>query len=201
MRLGNVGSSTIRWEAFPISLTRSADVAEVEAAIPRDFGQDVKEIPGSRKLLAELDRAGAPWAIVTSGTKPFVTGWLEVLKLASPRKLVTAEDVQHGKPDPSCYLLGREKLGLRDKSNILVLEDAPAGVKAGKAAGFKVVALTTTHDAAQLEECGADWIVKDLRSIALGGWDAKKGAVTVEIRDALQQRGRGRKCSPPRAQY
>ena len=38
-----------------------------------------------------------------------VTGWLDVMKLAHPKAMVTAEDVEHGKPDPACYLLGRAK--------------------------------------------------------------------------------------------
>lgn len=70
----------------------------MEARIPREFGRDAVEIPGARDLLASLDAANAPWAIVTSGTRPLIDGWLDVMQLARPQRLVTAEDVQAGKP-------------------------------------------------------------------------------------------------------
>lgn len=123
---------------------------------------------------------------MTSGTRPLVTGWLDVMKLAHPRFLVSAEEVKEGKPDPACYLLGAERLGLKGgEGEVLVLEDAPAGVRAGKAAGFKVVGLATTHEVGKLREAGADWIVRDLRSVTVEGWDGKGKVVRVRIADAL----------------
>lgn len=107
-----------------------------------------------------------------------------MLGLAHPRVLVVAEDVELGKPDPRCYLLGRSQLSLEHSSSIVVLEDAPSGIKAGKTAGFKVIALTSTHTLAQLREAGADWIVEDLRSVSVKGVDG--GRVQLEIRNAFQ---------------
>jgi glycerol 3-phosphatase-1 len=130
-------------------------------------------------------KAGAPWAIVTSGTRPLLTGWLDVMKLAKPQFLVVAEDVKQGKPDPEGYRLGHQRLGLAAGADALVFEDAPAGVRAGKAAGFKVVALATTHDISRLKEAGADWIVRDMRSVTLKTYDRKTGEIRVEITDAL----------------
>lgn len=141
------------------------------------------EIPGARQLLDSLDEAGAPWAVVTSGTKALVHGWLEVLKLAYPKYMVVAEDVEVGKPDPRCYLMGRSRLGLDDGAEMLVVEDAPSGIRAGKAAGFKVAALASTHKIDDLKEAGADWIVQDLRSVTLKGCNGK---VEIEISNALQ---------------
>ena len=163
-----------------------ADVCAMESRIPKTYGGDAVEIPGSRVLLDDLEKAHAPWAIVTSGTKPLVAGWLEVMKLARPKNLVTAEDVQRGKPDPACYLLGQSKLGLARGASTLVLEDAPAGVRAGKAAGFSVVALATTHSIERLREAGADWIVRDMRSVTMKQYDKKKGEVKIEISGALE---------------
>ncbi|KAF2266873.1 2-deoxyglucose-6-phosphate phosphatase 2 [Lojkania enalia] len=161
-------------------------ISHVEGLIPKEFGADAVEILGSRALLAELEEKSVPWCIVTSGTRPLVTGWLDVLKLAHPRNIVVAEDVANGKPDPACYLLGRTKLDLPHKEpSILVLEDAPAGVKAGKAAGFKVVGLATTHSLEQLQDAGADWIVRDMRSVMLKGFDKSSGEAQIEILDAL----------------
>ena len=74
------------------------DVSHMEGRCPREFGEDASEVPGARDLLTSLDAADVPWAIVTSGTIPLVTGWLDVMKLAKPKRMVTAEDVQQGKP-------------------------------------------------------------------------------------------------------
>lgn len=158
-------------------------VSEIEGRIPKEYGQDAVEIPGARAVLESLENAGAPWAVVTSGTRALVEGWLAVLKLAHPKFLVVAEDVEVGKPDPQCYLLGRSRLGLNHSTSILVVEDAPSGIKAGKAAGFKVLGLATTHTIDQLKAAGADWIVQDLRSVALVGVD---GQVKIEIKNALR---------------
>jgi glycerol-1-phosphatase len=155
----------------------------MEGLIPREYGAGAVEIPGARHLLKTLGDANAPWGVVTSGTRALVDGWLEVLKLAHPPFLVVAEDVKQGKPNPQCYLLGRDRLGLGDSTSILVVEDAPSGIRAGKAAGFKVVALNTTHPIQQLKDAGADWIVNDLRSISLKGLNGK---VDIELRDTLQ---------------
>ncbi|KAF1989509.1 HAD-like protein [Aulographum hederae CBS 113979] len=163
-------------------------VSSKESQIPKLYGHSAIEIPGSRTLLDHISANSIPWAIVTSGTRPLVTGWLNVMSLASPANLVTAEDVRDGKPDPACYLLGAEKLELKTVGGkggrILVLEDAPAGVKAGKTAGFEVVGLATTHGVEELRQAGADWIVRDMRSVRFVGWDREK--VGIEIVDALE---------------
>ena len=163
---------------------RKTDVSYIEGQIPQQYGSDAIEIPGARDLLTALETSGANWGVVTSGTRALVDGWLGVLGLAHPRVLVVAEDVELGKPDPRCYLLGCSRLSLENSSSIVVLEDAPSGIKAGKAAGFKVIALTSTHTLAQLREAGADWIVEDLRSVSVKGVDG--GSVQLEIRNAFQ---------------
>lgn len=163
-------------------MKRAPVVSKIEGRIPYEYGSDAVEIPGARDTLRALDEAGAPWAVVTSGTKPLVDGWLDVLKLAHPKHLVTAESVEIGKPDPTCYHLGRSRLGFGEGASMLVVEDAPSGIKAGKAAGFKVLALATTHKLEQLKDAGADWIVEDLRSLKLVKCN---GQVEVEIRNTL----------------
>jgi glycerol 3-phosphatase-1 len=155
----------------------------MEGLLPKWYGDDVVEIPGARELLDSVTRAHVPWAIVTSGTTPLVTGWLGVLKLPLPEYLVVAEDVENGKPDPSCYLMGMEKLRLGAGDEVLVLEDSPAGIKAGKAAGCKVLGVVTSHTMRQVLDAGADWVVRDLSSVKLVG--SGDGGVTLEIVDAL----------------
>jgi glycerol 3-phosphatase-1 len=162
-----------------------ADVCHVEGLIPREFGSDAVEIPGARELLDALEAAQAPWAIVTSGTRPLMAGWLERMQLAEPRHCVTAEDVQQGKPDPECYLLGKARLGLAAGDRTLVVEDAPAGIRAGKAAGCAVIGLTTTHRVELIRVAGADWIVEDLRRVRFRGRDEQTGMLEMEIDPTL----------------
>lgn len=162
----------------------------MEGRLPREHGEDAVEIPGARRMLDDLITLGAPWTIVTSGTEPLVNGWLSVLNFAIPDHLVTAESVQNGKPDPTCYLLGRENLGLQDESNrILVLEDSPAGIKAGKEAGCKVVGLVTSHTFEQVVAAEPDWVVKDLDSVKVLSYEG--GKVVIEFSDILHSRRLG----------
>lgn len=171
------------WFVPPLTGGHPPDVSQIEGLIPTEFGHDAKDIPGARPLLEALEGAGAPWAIVTSGTRPLFDGWVNVLHLARPRCLVVAEDVEKGKPDPSGYNLARSKLGLPPEAATLVVEDSPAGIRAGKAAGCKVVALTTTHTARDVQEAGADFIVRDLHDVILRNWDAHTGQLEIEIRE------------------
>jgi beta-phosphoglucomutase-like phosphatase (HAD superfamily) len=80
--------------------------------------------------------------------------------------LVTADDIKHGKPDPEPYLKGAQFLGV-SAADCIVFEDAPAGIRAGKAAGARVVALRTTSSDAELQQAGADWIVDNCAELFL----------------------------------
>lgn len=77
------------------------------------------------------------WAVVTSATLALATVRLRAVNLPLPRVLITAEDVQRGKPDPEGFLLAAQRLGV-PASECLVFEDSPAGVQAAKAAGAHV---------------------------------------------------------------
>lgn len=181
-----IGSVSVHCTSCSFTSLNDADISHLEGLIPKEFGQDAVEIPGSRAMLDELEHQAVPWCIVTSGTRPLVTGWLDVMKLAHPKRMVTAEDVKLGKPDPACYLEGAKLLGLQDPSpSIVVFEDAPAGVRSGKAAGFTVIGLYTTHTLEQLVEAGADHIVRDMQSVKLKSWDKKSGVGLLELVNAL----------------
>lgn len=161
-----------------------SDVSYMEGLLPLHHGDDAVEIPGARKLLNEIGTRNFPWAIVTSGTVPLVSGWLKRMDLPTPEHLITAESVDNGKPDPACYRMGRERIKLSgDDKSILVLEDSPAGILAGKAAGCKVLGLVTSHTAEQVRSAQPDWIVKDLDSVNVV--QCKDGLVTLEFRDGL----------------
>ncbi|KAF5661133.1 glycerol 3-phosphatase 1 [Fusarium heterosporum] len=162
-------------------------VCDMEGRLPKYHGHEAVEIPGARSMLEALIARSSPWAIVTSGTVPLVTGWLHARDLPAPSsdRLVTAESVENGKPDPACYRLGRERLGLEaEDAQILVLEDSPAGIRAGKAAGCKVLGLVTSHTVEQVVAAEPDWVVRDLSSVKV--LRTEGGKVTIEISDALR---------------
>lgn len=101
-------------------------------------------------------------AVATSARRDTALTNLGVLGLEHPEVLVTGQDVESGKPSPDPYLLAAERLGA-SPAECVVIEDAPAGVQAGKSAGMHVVALLTTHRTEELE--AADLVIapEDLR--------------------------------------
>ncbi|GAB3690643.1 HAD family hydrolase [Corynebacterium nasicanis] len=107
----------------------------------------VVALPGAAELLASLPRDR--WAAVTSGGRELMSARLAAAGLPVPDVLVTAEDVEVGKPDPAGYLLAAQRLGV-DPAECLVVEDAPAGLEAGVRAGCRVIAVATSHSPEQL---------------------------------------------------
>jgi sugar-phosphatase len=91
------------------------------------------------------------WTVVTSGTRPLATKRLQVAELPVPARFVSADDVTNGKPNPEPYLKGAEYLGLLAAS-CLVIEDAPSGISAARAAGMRVLAVPTTYPVEELHE-------------------------------------------------
>ena len=102
------------------------------------------------------------------------------MSLPLPPVSVAAEDVAAGKPDPACYRLGRQRTGIGEQERVLVVEDSPSGVMAGKAACCAVLGLATTHSVEKLRSAGADWIVKDLSSVLLIGREANGWKISLE---------------------
>ncbi|KAF4984989.1 hypothetical protein FDECE_16916 [Fusarium decemcellulare] len=163
-------------------------VRDMEGRLPKYHGHEAVEIPGARSMIEALIAESSPWAIVTSGTVPLVTGWLRARDLPTPPsdRLVTAESVEVGKPDPACYRLGRERLGLQGQdAQVLVLEDSPAGIRAGKAAGCKVLGLVTSHTVEQVVSAEPDWVVQDLSSVKV--LRSEGGKVTIKVSNALRR--------------
>ena len=140
---------------------RAVAVARLQALELADF-DGVTALPGAQQLLEELPRRR--WAAVTSGERPLMTARLEAARLPIPDILICAEDVAAGKPSPEGYLQAAAGLGF-DASQCVVVEDAPAGIAAGLAAGAQVLAVTTTHDADQVSS--ADVIVADLSHVRM----------------------------------
>ena len=144
------------------------EIADVEGVIA---------LPGAIELLRALQIE--QWAIVTSCTRPLARVRIEAAGLPKPKYVVTSNDVRNGKPDPEPYVKGAQMLGV-SASDCVVLEDAPAGIRAGKAAGARVVALQTTASDSELQEAGADWIVQDCAALFVE--PAKNGKAFLHLR-------------------
>jgi len=142
--------------------------AEVEAAnVEREEiaqTDGLRPLPGARELVDAVP--AERFAIVTSGTRALALARLRAAGLPVPEVLVTAEEVEDGKPHPAGYLRAAELLGV-DPAHSVVLEDAPAGVEAGRAAGMTVIAVLTTNDASALTRAHSR--VRDLRALAAAG--------------------------------
>jgi sugar-phosphatase len=123
---------------------------------------DLQVLPGVKALLAGLPPER--WAIVTSSTQRLLLVRLKAAGLPIPERIITADMVERGKPDPEPYRRGAELLRFRPEECVVV-EDAPSGVGAGKAAGCRVLAVLGTHSAAELHE--ADWVVVSLEGLAV----------------------------------
>src|SRR5579863_2747692 len=158
---GRPSLSTIR-EYLPDS-DHDAENREVERREIADL-EGVVPLPGALALLASLppDR----WTVVTSCTRPLAEVRIRAAGLPLPKRFITSNDITHGKPHPEPYQKGATLLGF-SPSECVVLEDVPAGVQAGKGAGARVIAFTTTVPADALRQAQADWVVKGCSDIWL----------------------------------
>jgi sugar-phosphatase len=140
-----------------------AEDREVERLEIEDL-EGIVALPGTADLLRAIP--ANKYAIVTSATRALAEVRLRAAGLTVPASLVTARDVPRGKPNPDPYLMGAKILGV-SPIECVVVEDAPSGVQAGKAAGARVVALRTTSTDAELQQAGADWIVNDCTELSI----------------------------------
>lgn len=152
--------------------------AEVAAFKPEDAGSSLSLAPmeGAARLLGTLPTES--WAVATSGPRLIATDRLRQAGLPLPSVLVCAEDVLHGKPSPDVYLIAAAALAVAPR-DCIVIEDAPAGIEAARAAGMGVIALATTHRRSELD---ADACAASLAGIHVGRIDpTARGARFVEL--------------------
>jgi mannitol-1-/sugar-/sorbitol-6-phosphatase len=138
--------------------------AEVRAFLPLEdtTAAPIGPLPGALRLLTALPQG--TWAVATSGNRAVATNRLRRAGLPMPQVLVCAEDVTRGKPSPDAFLLAARGLGFLPE-HCLVVEDAPAGILAARAAEMGVIAVTTTHPADQL---AGDACAESLAGVHLG---------------------------------
>ncbi|HYL62297.1 MAG TPA: HAD-IA family hydrolase [Candidatus Methylomirabilis sp.] len=169
---GRPSLATIR-ELLPHS-DHDEENREVERREIEDLA-DVVALPGALPLLQAIPPSR--WAVVTSATRPLAEVRLRAAGLPIPRHLVTASDLQRGKPFPDPYLKGAAVLRI-PPADCLVVEDAATGVRSGKAAGARVLGLCTTSMERELRNAGADWIANDLTVLSL---DASSSLETIAL--------------------
>jgi beta-phosphoglucomutase family hydrolase len=142
---------------------------ELYREVVEDWG--IQSLPGVRTWLERLEQAGIPCAIGSSTEQKNVQLGLRLLGFESFfQTAITAEHVQRGKPAPDVFLQAAKKVGI-DSRRCVVFEDAPSGVEAARAAGMKVVGVTTTHPGGHLE--GVDREVArldELKTSELSDW-------------------------------
>jgi mannitol-1-/sugar-/sorbitol-6-phosphatase len=146
-------------------LLPNADIDLEDREVEREEIADLDGVvllPGARQLLDSL--LPERWTIATSCTRALAEVRLQAAGLPIPKNMITSSEVKIGKPDPEPYLKAAANLGFAG-ADCIVVEDAPAGVRAGKAAGARVIALLTTMSRRDLEDAGADWILHSCAEI------------------------------------
>ncbi|MBE2318244.1 HAD-IA family hydrolase [Solirubrobacter sp. CPCC 204708] len=124
---------------FAPALDVEAEVATITAYEMAEEGA-LRAIPGARECIEAAPR----WAIATSGGRELALGRLRAVGHPIPEVLISADDITRGKPDPEPYLKAAAAMNA-ESDTCLVIEDAPAGIAAARAAGMRVVAVTTSH--------------------------------------------------------
>jgi len=160
MAHGRPSRTTIR------DLLPNADIQAEDREVERNEMEDlagVVVLPGARRLLDELP--SNRWTIATSCTRPLAEVRLRAAGLPIPKTMITSNDVKIGKPDPEPYLKAAAVLNFA-ASECVVVEDVPAGIRAGRAAGARVIGFPTTVERRELQDAGADWIVRNCADIS-----------------------------------
>jgi len=129
------------------------------------IAQQIPAVNGLFALLEALRADGAKLSVASSGPPENVDFVLDGLKIRSYfSAAVHGRDVERGKPDPAVFVLAAQRLGLA-RARCVVIEDAPAGIEAARAAGIRCIALLTSNPRSILEACGPTIIVKDLAEV------------------------------------
>lgn len=158
---GRRSVDTMRLAAAHLDLPFEQEAAWLEEIEAQDL-EGIVPIPGALQLVRALPAKS--WAIVTSATRGMAMARLLAVGLPVPHVFISAEEVSQGKPHPEGYLKAAAGLEAAP-GDCLIIEDAPAGLRAARAAGIRSLGLTTTFPAVQLDD--ADIIVDSLQRLSL----------------------------------
>ena len=124
---------------------------------------EAKPLPGAIELIESIP-VRLPIALCSGALREDIDPIIGNLGIANAFSvIVTAEDTRKSKPDPAPYRLTCEKLGLKDPSTAIAIEDTPLGIVSAKSAGLKVLAVTNSYDREYLLE--ADAVTDSLENI------------------------------------
>jgi beta-phosphoglucomutase len=138
---------------------------EKEAMYRELYAPHIQPLNGLINFLEELEKANIPKAIATSGIIPNINFMFEHIPIQDYfETVIDSTQITHGKPHPEIFLKAAMSVNAVP-SNCIAFEDSVAGVRSAKAAGMKVIALTTTHAAEDLKEAGM--VIKDYTEISL----------------------------------
>jgi beta-phosphoglucomutase len=156
-----------QWGGGDMTDEQIAEIANRKEALFRDsLAEEFPAMPGAVELIEELRRAGVRVGVGSSGPPDNVHLILDRLGVKHALSaVVTGADVTRGKPDPQVFQLVAERLGVPPE-HAVVIEDAPVGVQAARAAGMKVVGLASTGRTPD-ELRGADRIVPSLAELTV----------------------------------
>lgn len=162
------------WSRDPVEIARLADrKEEIYREIVRDTLRE--PLPGARELLEDLRRAGIPCAIGSSTHRANIEFALDRLNLRGYfAGIVTGEDVKRGKPAPDVFLQAAASVGCAPGRGV-VFEDAIAGIEAGLAGGFAVIAVATTQTPEALVVARPTHIIRSLKEVNAMGVSATLG--------------------------
>jgi beta-phosphoglucomutase family hydrolase len=120
----------------------------------------IEPLPGVREWLERLHAAGWRQAVASSAPPANIETIIEVLGLHELlQSWASGEEVAHGKPSPDVFLLAAEKLSV-DPARCVVVEDAPAGVEAGRRGGMRTIGITSMN-----RPLDADVVVSSLEDL------------------------------------
>lgn len=155
------------WAQEPAEINRLARAKEeTYRRIVREEGIDA--LPGVREWLVRLKDARIPCAIASSTNRRNIDCLIDVLRIRPYfAAMVTGDEVEEGKPAPDIFLLAARRLGVAP-ARCVVFEDALVGIEAARAAGMRVVAVTTTNDRSLL--ASADRVVDRLDELRVADW-------------------------------
>ena len=126
--------------------------------------EEVRPLPGSRELLARLNRQNVPWAIATSGNMRTAGPSIELLGV-KPKVVITRDDVVHAKPDPDLFLAAAARLGVEITSSIVFGDSVWDLLAAQRARALGVGLLSGGYGREELQQAGAYRVYEDPRDL------------------------------------
>ncbi|KAH8106669.1 HAD-like protein [Phellopilus nigrolimitatus] len=126
--------------------------------------RSIRILPGVKDMIECIP--DGRYAVATSGANTYAYGAMTRVGIIPPPVTITADDkrLKAGKPAPDPFLLAASCLGF-DAKGCVVFEDSPSGIRAGVASGATVIAVCTSHERSKIENCGAHFVVEDMRKV------------------------------------